>query len=401
MNILFLHKDFPAQFEYLASTLGNNPENNVFFITNDDKLKLKGVNKLVYKLTKSVPKDCHPYLRNHEELLLHGQEAATLTLDLRKKNINFDVIYSHPSGPGIFMKYIYPNVPLIYYCDWFNSSEGADLRFAESQLTDAQKMQIRVSNSIKLMDLYSCDACVTSTQWQKDQFPESFQDKIQAIHYGIDTEKFKPNSNTKFVIENKNIELSINDEVITYGTRGMEPYRGFPQFIEIVAHLQKRRPNLQVVITGEDKTYYSPQLANGTYKTFMLQNLDLDMNRVHFVGKLPKDNYVKLLQISSAHVYFTYPYIISQSMLEAMSTGCCVVASSTQPVTEFIQDSYNGLLFEFDDFKQIMSKIEYSLDNKDKLNSIRQNARSTIIEKYSIEKVLPQQVNLITNLIKK
>lgn len=400
MNILFVHRDFPGQFKYLVKSLASNPKNNVFFITNDDKNQISGVKKLVYQVPKNIPADTHPFLSTHEELLLHGQAAASLTLGLRKQKIKFDVIYVHPSGPGLFMKYIYPDIPMVYYCEWFSRAQGSDIDFEGNSVDEVQKMQIRASNSINLIDLYSSDACVTSTNWQKQQFPKEFHNKIQVIYNGVDTEKFKPSNDAKFLVKEKNIEFGLEDEVITYGTRGMEPYRGFPQFLEIAVHLQKKRPNLHVIITGEDKTYYSPQLVNDTFKNYMLKNLSgLDTNRVHFVRKLPHDNYAKLLQVSSAHVYFTYPYILSQSVLEAMSAGCCIVASDTKPVLEFVKDGENGLLFGFNNFNQIVEKIEYALDNKEKMQKIRAAARKTIIENYSLDKVLPQQINLINNLI--
>ena len=73
----------------------------------------------------------------------------------------------------------------------------------------------------------------------------------------------------------------------------------------------------------------------------MLKMFKYDTSRLHFVGTLPYDNYLNLLQVSTAHIYLTYPFILSWSMLEAMSTGCIVVASGTPPVAEYMKDGYN------------------------------------------------------------
>lgn len=399
MNILFVNRKFPGQFKHLVTALASNPNNKVMFITNDEITQIKGITKFVYKINEEVPKDCHSYLKKHEELLIHGKSAATLTLDMKKQNIKIDVIYSDTSGPGLFMKYIYPDIPMISYCDWYNRSEGADIGFDGNIPNEDDRARIRVSNSLKLIDLYSCEAFIASTDWQKSRFPKEYQDQIKVFNDGIDTEFFQPNNKSKFIIKDKNIELTSSDEVITYGTRGMEPYRGFPEFMMSVEQIQKKRPNAHIIITGEDKTYYSEQLDGNTYKRFVLEHLDLNLDKLHFVGTLSQNEYVKLLQISSVHVYLTYPYMISNSFLEAMSTGCCVVASNTQPVLEFMRDDYNGLLFDFYNTDQLIDKVEYALDNSEKLKVIRENARKTIVENYGIEKIIPQQIKYINNII--
>lgn len=393
MNILFLHRNFPAQFKYLATALANNPKNTVMFMTNDEKGQIKGVKKLVYKITKQVPEDCHPYLKAHEDALLHGQAAATLALDLKKQKVKIDVIYTQPFGPGLFMKYMFPDVPLIYYCEWFNKVEGAEVGFDGNLPNENFRAKIRCSNSNTLVDLYSCDACIAPMNWQKLQFPREFHNKIQVIPDGIDTETYKPDNDAKFLIEDENLELSAKDEVITYATRGLDPYRGFPQFMEAIEKLQIKRPNTHFVIVKEDETYYRQPIGIDLYQDFDMSNLNLDMNRVHFVGELSPAKHLKLLQLSSAYVYLTYPYILSRTLLESMSTGCCVVASNSQPVLEVIKNCQNGLLVDFFNVEQLVEKIEYVLDNKDKVKALRDNARNTIIDNYGLDKVLPKQIS--------
>jgi glycosyltransferase involved in cell wall biosynthesis len=208
--------------------------------------------------------------------------------------------------------------------------------------------------------------------------------------------------NGKWKMENKEetktqriLEFTTKYEVITYATRGMEPYRGFEQFMEAVEKLLEKRPNLQVLIAGEDKVFYRGKLENASYKKLMLEKLNLDMNRVHFVGALDYVEYLKLLQISSAHVYLTVPYVLSWSTLEAMSVGCCLVASNTPPVLEVIKDNYNGLLFDFFNTNQLVEKVEYALDNKTKMQELRKNARKTITDKYSLDLCLSEQIDYI------
>lgn len=399
MNILFIHKNFPTQFQYLAIILANDPNNTVSAITHEIEKDLKGVNILTYKINNEPCKNTHPYLQSYENTMLHGQAVADVLSGMKAKGFKPDIIYGFSGwGSTMFVKDIYPDVPLLSYCEWFYNAAGADLGFNGRILNEDERAQLRCKNSHFLVDLYSCDACITPIYWQKSQFPIEFQDKIKVIHEGIDVDRCQPDKNAKFIIKEKKLELTAQDEVVTYGTRGMEPYRGFPQFMEAAEKLLKRRPNAHIVIAGLDKTFYSPS-PKETYKNLMLRNLKLDMRRVHFVGGLSFIDFVKLLQISSAHVYLTYPFVLSWSLLNAMATGCCIIASNTQPVLEVMKDNYNGLLIDFFDVNQLVEKIEYALDNQDKMQIIRENARKIIVENYALMKLLPQQINYIQSLI--
>ncbi len=400
MNILFIHPDFPGQFKYLSIVLANNPQNNVTFITTEKKKEFKGIKKLVYEANRKIPKDVHPYLLTYENAVTHAQEVAKILFQLKKKNFKPDVIFGFPGwGSSIFVKNIFPNVPLISYGEWFYNPEGADVGFNGKMFNENEKAKLRCKNSHLLIDLYLSDAVISPTIWQKSQFPKEFHDKITVIHDGIDTESCSPNKDSKFLIKDKNLELTAEDEIITYATRGMEPYRGFPQFMEAVEKLQKKRPHAHFVIAGHDKVFYGQYLDKGTYKEYMLKKLKLDMSRIHFVGALSFIDYVKLLQISSAHIYLTYPFVLSWSILEAMSIGCCIIASNTAPVLEVMQDNYNGLLVDFYNVNQLVEKVEYALNNKDKMQEIRNNARQFILDRYDIRKLLPLRINFINNLI--
>lgn len=400
MKILFLHRDFPGQFKYMAQVLAMDPMNLVMFITSDDSISVEGINKLVYKRPE-VSENSNPYLKDCEESVLHAQAAAALAGALKSRGIIPDIIYGHSWGSAMFMKDIFPDVPLISYFEWYDNSDGAAIGFDGNTPTLEYREKIRCTNAPKLIDLYSCDGGVSPTQWQKDQFPKEFHHKIKVIHDGVNTDVCKPDPDAKFVITDKNLELTAADEVITYATRGMEPMRGFVQFMEAAEKILKNRPNAHIVVGGNDKVCYGEPLKGDTYKKLMLRKLKLDMKRIHFVGGLDFDEYLKLLQISSAHIYSTMPFILSWSLIEAMSVGCCIVASDTAPVQEVIQDNYNGLLFDFYNVDQLVEKIEYALDNKAKMQEIRKNARQIVLDKYDLRKLLPQQIEYLVSFIKK
>lgn len=402
MNILLLHRNFPAQFRHISAALAQDLNNKVVFITNNDKLNLPNIQKVFYKPKREVPKNCHRYLRFYEESIIHAQATAEAALALKHQGFKPDIIYGHTWGQTMFMKDIFPDVPLLCYFEWFYNADGGDMGFDGKVLNEDDRAKLRCKNSHLLVDLYSCDAGICPTKWQYSQFPEKFRDTIKVLHDGVDTDFCVPNQDAKFLIKDKNIELTAQDEVITYATRGMEAYRGFPEFMRTVEKLLKKRPKLQVIIGGEDRVCYGPQIVGTTYKEMMLKELpELDLDRIHFVGGLPFNEYVNLLQITSAHVYLTYPFVLSWSLLDAMSCGCPIVASSTAPVTEVMQDNYNGLLFDFYNVDEQVEKIEYALDNKDKMEELRHNARKTIVENYALKDLLPQHIEYIKSVAAK
>ena len=400
MKFLFSHRNFPAQFRHILLELAQEPTNEIVFLTGtQNNIEIKGVKKIVYKLKREVPKNCHRYLRQYEEAVIHGQAAAEAAIKLKQQGFIPNVIYAHSWGNSMFLKDVFPDTPQLNYCEWYYNAKGADIGFNGEIINEDRLALTKCKNAQLLIDLVNCDKSICPTQWQKAQIPKEFHNKIEVIHDGIDTDYFVPDDNAILKIPNTNIELSAKDEVITYATRGMEPYRGFPQFMEVAEKLLKLRPNLHVVIGGEDRVCYGPKPKNGSFKEILLNKLELDMSRVHFTGGLPYGEYRKLLQISSVHVYLTYPFILSWSLLEAMSIGCSIVASKTAPVKEVIKHNENGLLVDFYDIDGFVKQINYLLDNPQE--NLRKNARQTIVDNYDLKKLLPQHIEILKNLANK
>lgn len=402
MKFLFSHRNFPAQFRHIITELGKDPKNEVVFLTGTRNLvAIQGVTKLLYKTKRRVPENSHRYLKMYEDSIIHGQAAAEAAIRLKSNGFIPDIIYAHSWGNSMFFKDIFPDTPLINYCEWYYNAQGADIGFDRIMPNYDKKALTRCNNSQFLQDLISCDKAICPTQWQKSQFPKDLQNKIEVLHDGIDTDYFIPNPDAEFILPDTGMVLTSKDEVLTYASRGMEAYRGFPQFMDAAEALLKKRPKLHIVIAGEDRVCYGPKLANGTYKSAMLKSHNYDISRLHFTGGLPYKEYRKLLQISSAHCYLTYPFILSWSMLEAMSTECLIIASKTKPVEEVIKDRKNGFLVNFYDVEELVKTVEDALDNREKYKKIRQNARRTIIEKYDLKKLLPKQIQLLKSYSKK
>lgn len=397
-RILFIHPNFPAQFRHLAMALGKDPKFEVMFATKREEGQIEGVKKIIYEVSREARPETHHYVRTLENAVLQGQGLYRVATELKKQGFYPDIVYGHSGwGPTLFIKDIFPRAKFLCYFEWFYNAHGSDADFDPSDpLSADDEARIRVKNAPILIDLYSCDRGLSPTKWQQQQFPSELRSKITVLHDGVDTEYFKPNPETKLVLPRINLDLSHVSEIVTYLGRGMEPYRGFPQLIETISILQKRRPNTHFIIVGQNRVAYGKQLPEGqNYKDLMLQKFPLDLSRVHFTGLLPYDEYLTVIQNSSAHIYLTRPFVLSWSMLETMSTGCVLVASDTPPVKELIQDNYNGLLVPFFSPEIIAHRVEYALDNPNIMAKIREKARDTIVKNYNLPDLLKQHLEWI------
>lgn len=374
------------------------------FITAREEGNINGVNKMLFKKHRDVRPETHHYLRRFEDAVLQGQAVCRELAKLKAQGFVPDVVYGH-SGEGvpIFVKDIFPQSKLVCLFEWFYHAHGSDVDFDPAfPITVDDELRVRVKNAPILLDLDSCDRGISPTNWQHSQFPQEYRSKISVIHDGIDTEFIRPASEPALVLPRIGLDLSGVTEIVTYVARGMEPYRGFPQFMEAIQLITEERPKCHVVIVGADRVAYGRTLPEGqTYKQAMLEKVKIDPARVHFTGLLPKPEYLKVLQASSAHIYLTYPFVLSWSMLEAMAAGCVVVGSDTPPVTEVITDGENGLLVDFFSPPQIAARVVEVLTRPGEYEDLRRKARQTIVDRYALRDMLPAQLNMIAKLVAK
>lgn len=404
MRILFLHPNFPGQFLNLASFLGQDTANEVIFLTQRKENELPGVRKVLFQDPIYQSHGTHSYVLPVEKALIQGEAVCMKALELKKNGFKPDIVCGHSGwGSTMFMKDVFPKAVFVGYFEWYTNSRGGCLDFDPSDpLNLDTAMAARISNVPLLTDLYACDAGMSPTYWQRSQFPREYHEKIRVIHDGIDTNYFQPNAEAERFFPEVGLDLRKAEEIVTYVGRGMEPYRGFPQFMEAVALLQQRRPECHVVIVGEDRMAYGGRKApeGKTYKEWLLESLELDLSRIHFTGMLSYNLYKKVLQISSVHVYLTVPFVLSWSLLEAMSTGCLIVASNTPPVKEVILDGENGFLIDFFNSEKLAKKVADVLEVRKELNSIRANARETVVQRYALSKQIAIQMQLFQEFLR-
>jgi glycosyltransferase involved in cell wall biosynthesis len=397
MRILFLHSNFPGQFRHLASALVRQGGHQIVFATQRKEGNMAGVTKVLYEPSRPVAPQTHHYVRSLESAVLQGQSVYRVCQQLKAEGFVPDVVYGHSGwGPMLFIKDVFPTTTLLGYFEWFYNAHGADCDFDPADpLTADDETRIRIKNAPILLDLTACDRGLCPTLWQQQQFPPEYHSKLKVHHDGIDTDYFQPRPGAKLVLPG--LDLSEAPELITYVARGMEPYRGFPQFMQAVARIQQRRPKAHVVVVGENRVAYGKQLPKDqSYKQKMLDELpELDLTRLHFTGLIPYEQHLAVLQASSVHIYLTRPFVLSWSMLEAMATGCLVLGSDTAPVRELITDGENGLLVDFFDIEAIAKRVDEILDHPTQMADLRAKARQTIVERYTMSQLLPQHLDWI------
>jgi glycosyltransferase involved in cell wall biosynthesis len=402
LKYLFLHPVFPGQFLRVMQALGERPGNDVVHLSvKANMTSLPGVRRFTYKEPSPLPANLPRYLQKLHTSVNAGTEVVKALGALQKKGFVPDLSVAYGGwGQGMFLKDLYPTKPVLGYFEWYANGRGFEYGFdPEHALTLENAMALRMHNSELLLDLASFDRGVTATEFQRSSFPQELRGKLTALHDGVDAEYFSP-APEKLKLPRVKLDLSGAKEIVTYLSRGLEPARGFHRFIPAAQLILKRRPNAHIVIVGEsEQVFYSRKPPKGkTYKDLMLEKTPLDPARVHFTGWLQREEYRSVLRASSAHVYLTVPYVLSWSLLEAMSLGCLVVGSRTPPVEEMIRHGENGLLADWFSPESIAGEVCRGLDNPGEMQKLRQRARETVLERYDLAKVLPKQLALIDGL---
>ncbi|MBJ3774121.1 glycosyltransferase [Acuticoccus mangrovi] len=393
MKILFLHNNFPGQYRRIAAHLRSMPEVEMRAGTLASNKQDYGVRRVDYALHREVTKDIHPTLVATERAVLTAQAAFKALYALKSEGWAPDLVCSHSGwGPSLFVKELWPQAKLLALFEWYYRARGSDADFLEPINHDSA-VRAHMKNIPILLDLAEMDWGTSPTRWQFSQFPEHLRHNMSVLHEGVDCDFFSPGEAS---VEADGRTFTAADEVITYVARGMEPYRGFPQFMAAVAELQQRRPDLHVLIAGQDRTAYGKRRGDGkTHREHALASLDLDESRIHFLGLVPLTTLRAMFRITRAHVYLTVPFVLSWSMLEAMATGALIVGSRTAPVEELITDGENGVLTDFFDVREIVDRLEEVLRGALDDASLRQAARGTIVDQYALDRILPRQWELM------
>ena len=408
MKILFIHQNFPGQFKYLAPALVQQGHTVVAMTMQKTEAKeWQGVRLAPYTATRGTTPKVHPWISDFETKTIRAEACFRAALRIRAEGLNPDLIVSHHGwGESLFLKDVWPQAKLAIYCEFYYHPRGADVGFdPEFPAEDAGEVcRLRLKNLNNLLHFEVADAAISPTHWQASTFPEPFRSKITVVHDGIDTEAVAPNPAVSLTL-NGNIKLTRADEVITFVNRNLEPYRGYHIFMRALPELLKRRPQARVLIVGADDVSYGARPAEGKkWKDIFASEVrpqisDADWARVHFLGHIPYQHFIPLLQLSTVHVYLTYPFVLSWSLLEAMSVGCAIVASDTQPLREAIRHDDTGRLVDFFDVPGLANEVCALLDDPVARQRLGANARAFAQATYDLKTVcLPRQLQWVQGL---
>ena len=356
----------------------------------------------------------HPWLLDLETKLVRAEACLKAASELRSTGYHPDIVVLHPGwGESLFLPDVWPNARYAMYCEFYYGATGRDTGF-DPEIHPAQASdspRLRIKNVSNLLHFEFVRAGLAPTRWQADTFPDSFRSRIDVIHDGIDTSLLVPDPDARLSIKvsGREINLSRADEVVTYVSRNLEPYRGIHSFIRSLPALLRERPNAWVLLVGGDGVSYGapPDPAKYGERTWTQVFMDevaaqlpaKARERIIFLGKLPYSAYLRVLQVSRVHVYLTYPFVLSWSLLEAMSAGCAIVASRTPPVEEAIESGITGSLVDFFNPTELADAVVTLLEAPELAARFGIAARATAIERYDLRRVcLPRQLDWISRL---
>lgn len=404
-DILFIHNNFPGQYKLVAARLARRDDLRVFAIGSSTASDMDGVRLQRYRLSSDGVQSTHSFAQRFDLECRRAEQIIYAANVLKLEGMAPKVILVHPGwGESLPLRQLFPGAKICVYCEFYYNSQGADVGFDPEfkgyGVDGLTRIQLR--NAATLLALADADLAVSPTAWQQSMFPREFRSKIKVIHDGIDVDKLAPGS-ARFSHPALPRPLKTGDEVLTFVSRGLEPYRGFHIFMRALPRILAARPQAQVCIVGSDQVSYgSPPATGESWKAVMLNELagKLDLKRVHFLDRVPYDQLTALLRVSRVHVYLTYPFVLSWSLLEAMALGCLIVASDVAPVQEVITDRQNGFLVPFFDADALANKTAELLSKPGQFDAIKRRASAGIHDNYHFDKnILPQFEKLLADLV--
>lgn len=406
MKLLFVHQNFPGQYLHIVQRLARIGGHQLVALginpLDQDRPLPRDLQYVRYRPDRGNTSGIHPLILETETKIIRGEACAQAADRLKAQGFTPDLICAHPGwGEALFLRTVWPDTPMLCYQEFFYNEVGFDSGFDpefDSDRTWQRQARLLMKNAYLYLTLEQSTWNISPTHFQASSFPEPWRQKISVIHDGIDLSLAKPMSSPAPLTLPDGTELRAGEQTITFVNRRLEPYRGCHTFIRAIPELQRRCPDARLVVVGELKgVSYGAKCPDGEWKDRFLAEIDghFDPSRVHFTGTLPYAQFLPLLRLSACHVYLTYPFVMSWSLLEAMACGCAVVGSDTAPVREVIRDGENGLLVDFFSPDALAEAVAELIHDRDRARAFGDAARRSVEQHYDINTCVHRQLALM------
>jgi len=402
-GVLFVHNNFPGQFRDLAAALTARGQ-PCCAIGYEHAAGLEGVNLVRYRLPRGSGKDVFPLAVRAEADLLRGRSALEAARWLKNQGHEPDIIVGHPGwGETSLMRHVFPEVRQVLFSEFYYHGRGSDIDFDPEFWSGDEEALIRgvAKNPVMAMALAEADAIVAPTEFQASRLPPALRARTHVIHEGVDVDQIRPGPPEPFALDDGRV-VAPGAPVITHVNNQMEPMRGLHIFARALPRLLSEVPDAQVIIIGEEKTRgYGGEAPGGqSWKQAIFRPLEaqLDLGRIHCLGRVPHPRMLAALRLSTAHVYYTYPFVLSWSLVEAMASGCYVIGSDTPPMHDAIQDGVNGRLLPFFDVDALSGALIAACRNPAAAAPLRAAARETAVANFSRVKGREAWISLLREM---
>lgn len=416
MHILYVHQNFPAQFGHIAQYLVRERNWKCTFLSETPGGVVGGIEKIQYKVVGGATKNNHFCTRTFENAVWHCDAVYQA---LRKRpDLKPDLIVGHSGfGSTLFARDLYPNVPLINFFEYYYRPRDpeSDMDFRKDlgwTVEPVKYLRSRCRNAMILLDLQNCDAAYTPTRFQKSRFPAEYLPKLEVIFDGVDRaiyhgheEILRPPVDQRTPRQIGGVKIPRGTRVVTYVSRGFESMRGFDIFMRAAKIVAQRFGDVVFLVVGTDRIAYGGDESyiegKKSFKQWVLSRDEYDLSKFFFLGRVPSDELGRILAATDLHIYLTVPFVLSWSMMDAMSCGAVVLASDTSPVREMIRDGENGLLANFFDAEEFADKAIRVLEDPAAHRPLGRAAEQMVIDEYSLEAVIPSMLALYERAMQK
>jgi len=405
-KVLFIHQNFPAQFQKIAVYLQGQGW-DVLYATAHKSVDREKITKLPgdlrgigYDAPRAPSETISRYLKPMETAVVNGQGFAQMAIKLRNSGYSPDLVVAHSGwGSGSFAKVVWPGAKFIQYLEWWYAFPARDVvEPTPPEIADDRHANALCRNLPFFLDAQTSDAILVPTAYQAEDIPEMLRDRVTVLHDGTDCDFFSPGDAGP--IDGLSGTIPEGAPVLTYATRGMEPMRGFPEFMAALEKVQKTHPDLHTVIAGEESVHYDAKPPEGeSYKKRALEAHDYDMARLHFTGRLNLTQYRDLLRLSDCHTYLTRPFVLSWSAIEAMAVGCPMVVSDCAPVREALPDADMAHHVDHDNIDALADAIRWMIDNSAKARAMGALARARALTEYDAKVIYPAKATYFARVL--